>query len=109
MVVESEAEDPGAEDEYHRWYHDVHIPELLSVPGFVGARRYRVRGDLTAGEVRKPRYLAVYDLDADDLAVPLREMRARARARAEGASGSAPARPPLSASTVATVYELVEE
>jgi hypothetical protein len=105
MVVESEPGDPDGEEEYNRWYRDVHIPELLAVPGFVGARRYRVRDDLTRGETRKPRYLTVYELEADDLAAPLTAMRARSQA--SGAAVSAP-RPPLSAATVVTVYELVE-
>ena len=100
MVVESEPVDPDAEDEYDRWYREVHIPELLAVPGFVGARRYRIRKELGHGESDKPRYLTVYELEADDLAAPLTAMRARPRRE-----GSAP---PLSPSTVVTVYELVE-
>ncbi len=100
MVVESEPVDPGAEDEYDRWYREVHIPELLAVPGFAGARRYRIREDLGHGESHKLRFLTVYELEADDLAAPLTAMRARPRP--EGAT------PPLSPSTVVTVYELVE-
>jgi hypothetical protein len=100
MVVESEPVDPGAEAEYDRWYREVHIPELLAVPGFSGARRYRVREDLGQGENRKPRYLTVYELDADDLAVPLNAMRNRPRPPGPT--------PPLSPSTVVTVYEVVE-
>jgi len=111
MVVESEPGDPDAEEEYNRWYREDHIPELLAVPGFVAARRYQVRRDLTAGESSKPTYLAVYELEADDLAAPLTEMRARSRARraAAGVEGTGGPRPALSASTVVTVYELVEE
>jgi hypothetical protein len=100
MVVESEPADLGAEEEYDRWYREVHIPELLSVPGFVGARRYRVRKDLGRGESDKPRYLTVYDLEADDLAAPLNAMRSRPRPSV--------ATPALSQSTVVTVYELAE-
>lgn len=100
MVVESEPVDPDAEDEYDRWYREVHIPELLAVPGFAGARRYRIRRDLGQGESPKPRFLTVYELEADDLAAPFTAMRARPRP-----AGSAP---PLSPSTVVTVYELVE-
>jgi hypothetical protein len=98
MVVESEPVDPDTEAEYDRWYREVHIPELLAVPGFAGARRYRIRKDLGQGESSKPRYLAVYDLEATDLAEPLKAMRARPRKPG----------PPLSPSTVVTVYELVE-
>lgn len=101
MVVESEPVDPSAEDEYDRWYREVHIPELLAVPGFASARRYRIREDLGQGENTKPRFLTVYELEADDLAAPLTAMRNRPR-RPDGP------RPPLSPATVVTVYELVE-
>jgi hypothetical protein len=98
MVVESEPVDPDAEEEYDRWYREVHIPELLAVPGFTGARRYRIRKDLGPGESSKPRYLTVYDLEARDIAEPLTAMRSRPRKPG----------PPLSPSTVVTVYEAVE-
>src|SRR5215475_13702623 len=33
--------DPAHEAEYHRWYWGQHLPERLSVPGFLGASRYQ--------------------------------------------------------------------
>ena len=42
---------------YHEWYDDVHIPELLSLDGFVSARRY-------AGEDGTS-FLATYEIDTD--------------------------------------------
>jgi len=36
--------DPAHEAEYHRWYWEQHLPERLSVPGFLQACRYRVVG-----------------------------------------------------------------
>src|SRR5512137_1057741 len=33
--------DPAHEAEYHRWYWEQHLPERLSVPGFLNAYRYR--------------------------------------------------------------------
>jgi hypothetical protein len=101
MVVESEPLDPDAEEEYDHWYREVHIPELLAVPGFEAARRYRIREDLGRGESHKPRFLTVYELEADDLADPVNAMRTRPRPPAAST-------PPLSPSTVVTVYELVE-
>jgi hypothetical protein len=32
----------GAEDEYNAWYTTEHLPEVLDIPGFVSAQRYRV-------------------------------------------------------------------
>jgi hypothetical protein len=70
VVASSPAE--GREDEYNEWYNQEHIPALLSVPGFVSARRFRVRGD-TDGH----KYLAIYELEADDLAAPVADSRNR--------------------------------
>jgi hypothetical protein len=63
------------EDELNQWYDGTHIPELLAVPGFVSARRYRRVDEDGAAE-----YLAVYEIDADDLAAPVEELRRRSAA-----------------------------
>jgi len=42
---------------FNAWYNDVHIPELLQLPGFISAERFRRVG---AGI----RYLAVYRLES---------------------------------------------
>src|SRR5262249_12615746 len=43
-------------DEHDRWYHQEHIPDLLAVPGILGARRFRcVDGEHT--------YLTMYQLE----------------------------------------------
>jgi len=31
---------PGAEDVFNRWQAEEHIPQLLTVPGYIGVRRY---------------------------------------------------------------------
>ena len=97
MVVQSSPSDPSGEDEYNRWYTEVHIPEVLAVPGFVSARRYRVLG---AAEPGRHTHLAVYELEADDLTAPVKELRAR--------SSSDAARPPLGPPPVVTIYELLD-
>lgn len=59
------------DEEFNRWYDDVHLGDVLKVPGVVGAERYRFR----SGEGWK--YLAVYDLDCDDPASVEQELMAR--------------------------------
>ena len=55
MIVESRPASPEEAEAYHRWYEDVHIPELLGVDGFVSARRLTVdEGDS---------FVAVYEVD----------------------------------------------
>lgn len=68
--------DPTREDEYNDWYDRVHIPELCATPGFVSARRFRAVGDLGVGG--HP-YLAIYELEADDLEAAVAELSRRSR------------------------------
>jgi hypothetical protein len=65
----------GREDEYNKWYDEVHLPDLLTVPGLVAAMRYRISQPAEA-PAPAHRYLAIYDVDGDVRAV-LAEMRAR--------------------------------
>ncbi|WP_410872861.1 hypothetical protein [Nocardia sp. A7] len=62
----------GMDEEYNRWYTDVHIPEVLTIPGVVSCERHR----LERGGPDELQYLAVFDLD-DDPATILAELRAR--------------------------------
>ncbi len=71
-VVRARPVSPERAGDLDDWYDRTHIPELLAVPGFVSARRYRLVDSDGA-----PEYLAVYEIDADDLAEPLRELRRR--------------------------------
>lgn len=41
------------DQEYNRWYHEEHLEERLSMPGFQSARRYRAVGS-------QPNYMVVY-------------------------------------------------
>lgn len=55
---------PGRGDDYDKWYDEVHLPESLTVPGYVGAHRYRLSEDQLAGMPPSPaEYLTVYELD----------------------------------------------
>lgn len=67
MLVLTNPTDAASEAEFNDWY-DLHVRELLEVPGVVGATRYQLLDDQPPGAdwpVR--RYLVVYELDADDL------------------------------------------
>ena len=39
LHVESRPVSPEVEDEFNRWYDEVHIPEMLAFDGYVSARR----------------------------------------------------------------------
>ncbi|WP_370617738.1 hypothetical protein [Mumia sp. Pv 4-285] len=63
MVVRTNPVD-GRENEFNTWYSDQHVPEILSVPGFVGARRYVALDEPAAGSGDSDfRYLAIYEIE----------------------------------------------
>jgi hypothetical protein len=62
---------PGCEDEYNRWYDHVHVPDVLKVPGFRSAQRFRLQSEIVGGI--HP-YLAIYEIETDDLEQVKREM-----------------------------------
>jgi len=65
----------GRDDEFNAWYGGEHVADLLAIPGVVSAQRYRL-----ATAKGKYRYLAVYDIEADDVNEPINELRRRLRA-----------------------------
>lgn len=73
MLVQSAPSNPAREDEYNAWYAGKHIPEVREIPGVVSARRYKLVGR----KGQAPAYLAIYELEADDVRAPLRELGAR--------------------------------
>jgi hypothetical protein len=71
ILVESRPSSPDREQEYNTWYDEVHIPELLALDGIVAARRLRpVDGDGP--------YVALYEIEGDDLQAILDNMFANA-------------------------------
>jgi hypothetical protein len=72
--------DPSREAEFVRWYDEIHIPEVCSVPGFVSGRRFlasEAQRSTLVGPL--PRNLAVYELDTDDLAGTVSALEARVK------------------------------
>ncbi len=65
LVVLTDPASPEVDDEYNRWYTDEHLPDVLAVPGYVRATRYRAMDD--AGPLEQ-QYLALYELEVSDLA-----------------------------------------
>ena len=57
---------PGRDDDYNKWYDEIHLPEVLAVKGFVAARRYVTSADSPEQVAPGPRpYLAVYEIEGD--------------------------------------------
>lgn len=54
----------GREQECDEWYAETHIPEVCALPGFVGARRFRLNGaGLEGFEPPGHRYVALYEIE----------------------------------------------
>jgi hypothetical protein len=65
QIVFSHMPDGVADEEFNEWY-DAHLPEILSIPGFVSAQRYRLEPVVVdAAEPASYRYLAVYEIEGD--------------------------------------------
>ncbi|MBT2186074.1 DUF4286 family protein [Sphingobium nicotianae] len=70
MVVFTNPRD-HRDDEFNQWYDERHLSDLLSLPGMKTAERYKV----VLGEGW--RYLAIYDVETDDLDGLMTEMYRR--------------------------------
>jgi hypothetical protein len=71
ILVETRPSSPDREQEYNAWYDEVHLGELLALDGFVSARRLRpVDGNGP--------YVAIYEIEGDDLQAILDNMNASA-------------------------------
>ncbi len=55
----------GREEEYNAWYTNQHLHDVVAVPGFVSAQRFRLR-DVAAEGVPQQRYMAIYNMRTDD-------------------------------------------
>jgi hypothetical protein len=78
MIVGSNPVGPDREDAYNQWYVDTHFPDVLAVAGFTAARRYTLSPvrPMAGTEPSPYRYLAVYDVEAEDLAQAGQDLQA---------------------------------
>ena len=65
--------DPEHETEWDNWYTESHVPNLLKIPGYVMACRFRVlEHPALAGFNSAPKYLAIYGVENEDVLPTLR-------------------------------------
>lgn len=93
----------GKDKAFNAWYDDDHVADVLAVPGFVAAQRFRL-AEGTAGKSSPWRYLALYELAPESAEVSLAELKARAGSDAMALSAT------LDTSTVyARLLECIRE
>jgi hypothetical protein len=59
----------GKDAEFNEWYDNVHIPELLAIPGMLSARRFDLHEAAVyhapGGVAPEHRYLTIYEMEGD--------------------------------------------
>ena len=79
LVVPSAAK-PGRDDEYNEWYDTRHLADLLALPGVISGKRFDA-DPASPGTLPGP-YLAIYEIETDDVNAFLAAMGQRAAAGA---------------------------
>ncbi|NBB51166.1 hypothetical protein GVN24_23065 [Rhizobium sp. CRIBSB] len=59
------------DEEFNHWYDKQHLPDVMSVPGFVSAERLTCLGE------GQHRYMAIYEIETDDIGSVLAEFGKR--------------------------------
>lgn len=72
----------GMEDEFNEWYTDQHLGDVLKLEGYESAQRFRLvpkDASQTAADDTPPwKYLAVYEVETDDVPATHRGLRSAA-------------------------------
>lgn len=67
----------GRDAEYNKWYDETHLPDILALPGFRSARRYRYVDVPTTNPSTHP-YIALYMVETDDIVAAQAALQAAA-------------------------------
>mgnify|MGYP001183584620 CR=1 FL=1 len=76
FVVLTNAVD-GRDAEFNDWYTNVHLPDVLAIPGVVSAERFKLAHAQRIAE-QPYGYLAIYEVETDDLKSVTAEIGKRA-------------------------------
>jgi hypothetical protein len=67
----------GRDDEFNDWYSNAHMPQSLHVPGFVSGQRFKLSKEQREGSTPQWQYLAIYEVETDDLQGVIDELKRR--------------------------------
>jgi hypothetical protein len=67
----------GKDEQFNDWYRDVHLPDVLTIPGFVAAQRFILSAAQLPGMETRWKYLVIYEIDDASPAHALAELAAR--------------------------------
>jgi hypothetical protein len=67
----------GREDSFNDWYTNTHIKDVVNVPGIVAAQRFKLAGAQLAPAPHPWGYLALYDVETDNLEHTVKALQER--------------------------------
>ena len=67
LVVLSNAAD-GKDDAFNSWYTNQHLHDVLKIPGYTAAQRFKLSEAQLGPNAVPYQYLAIYEVEADELA-----------------------------------------
>jgi antibiotic biosynthesis monooxygenase (ABM) superfamily enzyme len=67
---------PGHEERYNDWYQNTHLAQIVSLPGFISAQRFKVAVNMRGDDCYP--YAAIYEIEADDLDAVYKTLEAAA-------------------------------
>jgi len=89
----------GKEDDFNDWYQNTHLQQIVSIKSFVQAQRFRFTMNVVPGSPNPSRYMAIYDIETDDINASLGAMNELA------ASGRMPLPASMGQPIIGAVYE----
>jgi hypothetical protein len=98
MIVFTNAVE-GKDKEFNDWYQNTHLAQIVSIKSFVQAQRFRFNTSIVPGADSPTRYMAVYDIETDDIGASLAAMNELA------ASGAMPLPDSMGQPILGAVYE----
>jgi hypothetical protein len=76
MLVFSNPTSSDVDASYNKWYNEQHIPDVCRIDGFTGAQRFRF---VDTGQGAAPtQYLAIYEVEADDVNAAIANLTSKA-------------------------------
>jgi hypothetical protein len=93
----------GRDDEFNDWYTNIHLADVLKLPGVTAAQRYRLADTQHRPGSFEWSYMAVYEIEVADISETLAALKA--------ASGTErmPLSPALSPERMVWIYQPITE
>jgi hypothetical protein len=89
----------GREKEFNDWYQNVHLKDIVGIKCIDAAQRFRFNMNIVPGGADLAPYLAIYDIETDDIQRVIQDMNDLA------ASGRMPLPEAMAKDIVGAVYE----